>query len=49
LQTNGEVKDECLSTLISSGGVVAVGFGSMRAIDLALEFHYFKIRGVEKV
>jgi hypothetical protein len=44
-----KVKAECLSTLISSGGVVAVGSGSTRVVDLVLEFRHFRIRGVEKV
>jgi len=49
LQTSGKNKVECLSTLISSGGVVAIGFLLTRAIDLMFEFHRFRILGVEKV
>jgi hypothetical protein len=49
LQTSGKNKDECLSTLISSGGVVAIGFGSTRTVDLVLEFHCFRIQGMKNV
>jgi hypothetical protein len=40
-----KVKAECLSTLISSGGVVAVGSGSTRVVDLVLEFSSFQNSG----
>jgi hypothetical protein len=33
---SGEVKAECISTLASSRGLAVVGYGGMRAIDLAL-------------
>jgi hypothetical protein len=33
-QASGEIKAECFSTLISLGGIEAVGFRSMRVIDL---------------
>jgi hypothetical protein len=39
-----EVKAECLSTLISSGGIVFIRFGSMGAIDLVVSD--FGISGV---
>jgi len=44
LQTSGEIKDECLSTLINLGGIVVVGSGSMRVVDHALEFFISEVR-----
>jgi hypothetical protein len=49
LQISEKIKVECLSTLISLGGIVTVGFGSVRAIDLVLEFLCFIIWSVEDI
>jgi hypothetical protein len=49
LQTSREIKVECLLALISSGGIVVVGSGSTRVVDLVFEIFRFRIRGVEEV
>jgi hypothetical protein len=41
---SGEVKAECLSTLISSGGIVIVRIGSTGVVDLVISD--FGISGV---
>jgi hypothetical protein len=37
--TSGEIKAECFSALISSGGIEVIGLGSTGVVDLILEFH----------
>jgi hypothetical protein len=49
LQTSGKNKVEFILALIRSGGVVAIGFGSTRTVDIVLEFCRFRIRGVKNV
>jgi hypothetical protein len=43
------IKVECLTTLTSSGGRIAIRSESMRVIDLCLNFVISEFRGVEKV
>jgi hypothetical protein len=49
LHIRARVKVECPSTPISSGGIVSVGFGSMRVIDIMIEFFHFEVQGMEEV